>query len=83
MHGDVGNDWLNGGAGEDIMPGGAGNDTYMVEDAGNVLIEELNGGIDTVQSLLASTTLGANFENLTMMYAGMDEGFGNTLANII
>ena len=56
---------LSGGAGVDTMLGGAGDDTYVVDDVGDVVTEQANAGIDTVQSSL-TYTLGANVENLTL-----------------
>ena len=46
------------------MRGGPGNDTYLVDNAGDVVTENFNEGTDTVQSSL-TYTLGANVENLT------------------
>ena len=62
--GGSGNDALNGGSGVDTMTGGAGNDTYSVDNAGDTINELVNGGIDQVNTILNSYTLGANVENL-------------------
>jgi len=81
--GGVGNDFLNGGAGADRLVGGAGNDTYVVDAAADVVVEVAGGGTDTVQTSLASYTLGANVENLTYTGAGNFVGNGNGLNNSI
>ena len=51
------------------MAGGADNDTYFVDNSGDVVTENANEGIDTVQSSVAYT-LAANVENLTLTDAG-------------
>ena len=56
---------LNGGVGADTMTGGLGNDTYVVDNAGDVAIELAGGGTDTIQTSVTST-LAAEFENLTL-----------------
>ncbi|MHC1758517.1 MAG: calcium-binding protein [Negativicutes bacterium] len=76
------NNILNGGAGSDILAGGAGNDTYIADDPGDVVIENANEGIDTVQYGI-SYTLGANIENLTLTGTAAINGTGNDLDNII
>ena len=76
----AGNDQLNGGTGADQLIGGPGNDTYVVDNVGDVVTEQLNEGIDAVQSSI-SYTLGANVENLTLTGTAAINGTGNILDN--
>ena len=78
----AGNDTLNGGAGADTMSGGAGNDSYVVDQAGDAVTENLNEGADTVQSAV-TYTLGANVEHLTLTGAGAINGAGNASDNTL
>jgi Ca2+-binding RTX toxin-like protein/subtilisin-like proprotein convertase family protein len=74
---------IDGGAGADTMIGGKGNDTYVVDNIGDVVTENANGGTDTVDAAI-SYTLGANVENLTLAEnAGAINGTGNGLDNAI
>lgn len=77
-----GNDILHGNTGADAMAGGAGNDVYYVENAGDTATEASNAGTDLVYAAL-SYTLGANFENLTLLGADALNGTGNAQANLI
>nr|WP_280950624.1 M10 family metallopeptidase C-terminal domain-containing protein [Rhizobium esperanzae] len=92
LDGGIGNDTLSGGAGNDTLIGGAGSDTmsggkdddiYVVDIATDVVIENVNEGTDTVQTALASYTLGNNVENLTYTGSASFTGTGNALANTI
>jgi Ca2+-binding RTX toxin-like protein len=74
---------LGGTTGADVLIGLGGNDTYTVNTAGDVVVEAANAGTDTVQTTLASYTLGTNLENLTYTGAAAFTGVGNTAANTI
>jgi Ca2+-binding RTX toxin-like protein len=81
--GGIGIDLLDGGVGADRLIGGLGNDSYVVDNLGDVVVENANEGLDTVRASLGSYALGANIENLTFTGTGNFAGFGNALANVI
>ncbi|MFZ2988906.1 beta strand repeat-containing protein, partial [Ideonella sp.] len=73
---------LDGGAGIDTLSGGKGNDSYVVDDAADMVNELADEGTDTVQTSL-SWTLGANLENLTLLGSDTLNATGNTLKNLL
>jgi len=81
--GGAGNDILNGGTGDDAMSGGLGNDRYSVDSVGDIVTELAGEGTDTIETTLATYTLGDNVENLTFLGAGGFTGVGNALNNVI
>ena len=64
------------------MFGGIGDDTYVVDISTDVITENANEGIDTVESGI-SYTLGANLENLILTGTAAINGTGNTLDNLL
>nr|NCR55191.1 hyalin [Microcystis aeruginosa L211-07] len=80
--GTSGPDTLVGTSGADALTGLAGNDTYTVNDAGDLVIEALNEGTDTVQASIFYT-LPNNVENLLLTGTGNLNGTGNALNNQI
>ena len=82
LTGGAGNDRINGGTGNDTMRGGTGDDTYVVNVSTDIVTENANEGIDTVESSV-TLTLGANVENLTLTGTSAINGTGNTLNNVL
>ncbi|KPG94797.1 hypothetical protein AEQ67_21840 [Pseudomonas sp. RIT-PI-q] len=82
LYGNSGNDTLDGGIGNDRMEGGVGNDVYVVDAAGDVVVEASNAGDDLVQASI-SYTLGSNVERLTLTGTANINGTGNALANTL
>lgn len=81
--GDAAANVIDGGLGADTMRGGAGNDEYMVDNPGDLVVENAGEGTDWVDASI-SYALPSNVENLFFSFtAGPVTGTGNALDNII
>ena len=82
IHGNVYDNLLDGGTGADTLYGGVGNDAYVVDNVGDVVVENANEGTDIITSSV-TLTLGANVENLSLAGTAAINGTGNALNNMI
>ncbi|WP_300337528.1 putative Ig domain-containing protein [Accumulibacter sp.] len=76
-----GDDVIDGGAGADTMDGSSGNDRFLVDSAGDVVVEAANEGVDEVVADI-DYTLPANVERLLLTGAAI-HGTGNVLDNTL
>ncbi len=84
LEGNDGNDRLDGGIGADELLGSLGNDTYVVDSLLDVVFEDLDEGVDTVETNITfDLTNIADIENLTLTGSGLISGTGNTLDNVL
>jgi Ca2+-binding RTX toxin-like protein len=81
INGQDGNDTLDGGAGADSMVGGAGDDVYIVDNLRDVLVEQINSGIDEARSSVGYT-LPDWVNNLTLTGSAIS-GTGNAIENVL
>jgi len=82
LFGNSGSNLLDGRGGADVMLGGAGNDVYIVDDAGDAVIENTSEGNDAVFST-AHLVLSANVEILVLQGSADLQGYGNADANML
>src|SRR5262245_2949363 len=80
--GGLGNDVLSGGIGVDTMRGGVGDDAYVVDNIGDVVVENPGEGNDTVFASV-NYALSADVETLVLQGGADLQGFGNNLANTL
>ncbi|WP_375198215.1 calcium-binding protein, partial [Sphingobium sp.] len=64
------------------LVGGAGNDTYVVDNAADVVTENAGEGTDTIRSSV-TLVLPANVENLVLTGSANIDATGNALDNVI
>jgi Ca2+-binding RTX toxin-like protein len=83
LHGGDGHDTLVGGTGDDVMDGSTGNDAYVVDSAGDVVVEFAGEGKDQVLTTLSSYSLGAHVEELVFNGSGSFTGTGNAADNLV
>ncbi|MDO9241888.1 MAG: calcium-binding protein [Methylicorpusculum sp.] len=82
LFGYAGNDILNGGRGHDIMAGGIGDDIYIVDSAGDSVIENAGEGIDKIESSV-SFKLSPHVEWLQLTGIRSINATGNELDNVL
>ena len=83
--GNDGSNFISGGGGVDHMTGRGGNDSYIVDNAGDIVVETTGQGIDTVNTLV-NYTLGAGVAVETLQIVSVPNGLrltGNELANTV
>jgi Ca2+-binding RTX toxin-like protein len=78
-----GADTLNGGSGADLMAGGLHDDVYIVDNAGDAVIELDGGGANDEVRASVSYALTAWVNNLTLTGSAAIDGTGNELGNLI
>ena len=83
LTGNGGNDYLDGGTGADIMTGGTGDDTYVIDNPGDVAIEQSGEGNDSLITDFTTSLVGTNFENVYLYGSADLDATGNTAANIL
>lgn len=73
---------LDGGLGNDTLTGHGGNDTYVVDSAGDIIVEAATIGTDSVVSSI-NWTLQPTLENLTLVGTTAVRGTGNSANNVL
>ena len=81
LDGGDGKDSLDGGLGADTMVGGLGSDTYIIDDAGDVAVENAGAGTDTARVSAGTWTMSDDVDILIFTGEGGFQGVGNALAN--
>lgn len=79
--GNAGSNLLDGGAGADRMAGGLGDDSYIVDDPGDLVIEQSGEGFDRVASGI-DYALTDHLEQLLLTGSAV-KGRGNDLDNLL
>lgn len=76
---------LDGMGGADVMAGGLGNDVYVIDNFLDFVAENLNSGVDRVESSLSGLNLEfiANVENATLTGALSNNLKGSAAANVL
>ena len=85
IDGSAGDDYIDGGEGSDIMAGGPGNDTYIVAQAGDVVLEVISGGAGGDDLIVThfNMTAPTNVENLQAVAGLAINLTGNELDNTL
>ncbi len=79
--GNSANNALNGLAGADTLIGGLGNDLYVIDNLGDIVTENLDEGVDTIQTAIVNCLLADNVENWVAVGTAVASATGNLLDN--
>jgi Ca2+-binding RTX toxin-like protein len=82
LRGNAGNNVLDGLAGADTLVGEQGDDLYIVDDVGDVVVEDLGEGTDTIESSVTNRAAD-NIETLRLVGSAAINGTGNALDNVL
>jgi Ca2+-binding RTX toxin-like protein len=82
IFGNTGSNVLDGALGADTMIGGAGNDAYIVDNVGDVVVENAAEGNDSVFASV-NYALTANVDNLILQGGADLQGHGNSVVNAV
>ena len=74
--GNAGNNHLDGGLGADVLTGGLGTDIYVVDDAGDVVVELDDQGVDTIHASINIDL--AQFANVEIVVLTGDDDLNAT-----
>lgn len=83
LFGQDGNDQLDGGLGADRLVGGLGDDVYIVDNAGDVVVEHAGEGYDSVQSSVSFDGSIADIEDIHLTGSNDINATGNALDNVL
>jgi Ca2+-binding RTX toxin-like protein len=84
LEGGLGSDTLDGGAGADVLIGGADDDLYWVDNAGDIVTEAADEGIDTINSAVTfALEWTPGVDNLKLTGTAANSGTGNALNNTL
>ena len=82
LFGEAAEDTLAGGAGLDTLDGGDGDDTYLIDDTGDVIVEQAGGGNDLVLASV-SWTAAAHVERITLTGDAALDATGSADDNVL
>jgi Ca2+-binding RTX toxin-like protein len=80
--GNTGSNLLDGQGGNDTLIGGLGDDRYVIDAAGDSVVEQVDEGLDTLLASVSYTTP-AEVENLTLTGTAAINATGNALDNVL
>lgn len=80
IRGNIASNTLDGGLGADTLRGGFGDDIYKIDSLGDIVVEDVDHGIDTVITGIDNYVLAENVENLSLTGNAIN-ATGNTLNN--